>query len=164
MSEKQFVTSRVHDLAGAILGVFALAMLITAPWQVDTTGPDPFYKGPLIFPLIVFLIIMVGSLPSLSRLIKPLKESDWTLDGFGIPKKSMVVLCLLVAFLAGVITLGMEISTWLFLVISMKIVGQDTSFKLIVFPLVLTVLLYVVFKLFLDIWFPEPLIMALFPE
>ncbi|MGD9224522.1 MAG: hypothetical protein PVH22_14815 [Desulfobacteraceae bacterium] len=110
MSQRQFSQSKVHDLLGALLGVFALVMLITASWQVDTTGPDPFYKGPLIFPLIVFLLMIIGSLPSLWRLVKPCACSTWRLDGYGAPKKSVIVLGLLVAFLSGVITIGMEVS------------------------------------------------------
>jgi hypothetical protein len=164
MSQRQFSQSKVHDLLGALLGVFALVMLITAAWQVDTTGPDPFYKGPLIFPLIVFVLMIIGSLPSLWRLITPSGSATWYLDGYGAPKKGMLVLGLLVAFLSGVLTIGMEISAWMFLVISMKIVGQDSPRKLVVFPAAVTAILYVVFKLCLDIWFPEPVIMALFAE
>jgi hypothetical protein len=139
-------------------------MLITAAWQVDTSGPEPFYKGPLVFPLMVFLVMIIGSLPSLWRLIKPSGSVTWFLDGHGAPIKGVIVLGLLVALLSGVVTIGMEVSVWLFLLFSMKIVGQDSVVKMVVFPVAVTAILYVVFKLCLDIWFPEPAIMTLFAE
>lgn len=153
--------SRVHDLAGTLMGGFALAMLITSPWQVDTTGPDPFYKGPLIFPVIVFGIMLAGALPSVRRLIRPVPGADWTLDGHGRPVRNLVILGLLVLFLGGLVFLGLEISTWLFLVLAMKITGQDSPGKLLLFPAAITLLLFLVFKLFLDIWFPQPLVLDL---
>lgn len=160
MSKPDVSRSRLHDVFGSVLGVCAFAMLISSPWQVDTTGPDPFYKGPLIFPLIVFLLVIAGSLPSIWRLIRPRRQSSWYLDGYGIPAKGILMLGLLATYLVGVVTIGMEVATWLFLVISMKIVGQDSILKITVFPLLITLILYLVFKLLLDIWFPEPLIVT----
>jgi len=160
MSKSNFSASRVHDLAGSVLGVFALVMLISSPWQVDTTGPDPFYKGPLIFPLIVFVLIVAGSLPSMLRLVRPLKDASWELDEDGLPFLNVVILGLLVLYLFGLLAIGLEASTWLFLMVSMKVVKQDTRLKIIFFPILMTLILYLVFKVFLDVWFPEPFIMT----
>ena len=74
--------SRSHDLFGALLGLGALAMLLVSPWQVDTTGPDPFYKGPLLFPLMILGMTLAASLPSMWRLIKPGVDASWHLDDF----------------------------------------------------------------------------------
>lgn len=164
MSKKAFSSSRVHDLFGSVLGLFALVMLVSSPWQVDTSGPDPFYKGPLIFPLIIFSLIIAGSLPSMWRLVRPSTETSWYLDGYGKPFKILVIMGLLVFYLAGIVFIGLEISTWLFLFIALKLVKQDSCLKLTVIPLLVTVILFVIFKFFLDVWFPEPLIMELFPE
>jgi len=164
MSKERFSTSRTHDLAAALFGVFALVMLVSSPWQVDTTGPDPFYKGPLIFPLIVFSMMVAGALPAMWRLVRPRAGASWTLDKGGYPKKNAVILGLLILYLAGLVTLGLEVSTWLFLTIAMKLVGQDSWVKITVFPAAITLVLYLIFKLFLDIWFPEPLIMTLISE
>lgn len=164
MPTPDFSKSRFHDLLGSVLGVSALAMLVSSPWQVDTTGPDPFYKGPLIFPLIVFSLIIAGSLPSIWRLIRPSGQASWYLDGYGAPVRGIVILGLLVAFLTGIITIGMEAASWLFLVVSMKIVRQDSFIKITVFPIVVTLCLYLVFRVFLEIWFPEPMIMTWFGE
>lgn len=164
MSKKEFSSSRVHDLLGSLFGVFALSMLISAPLQVDTSGPDPFYKGPLIFPLIVFCLIIAGSLPSIWRLIKPPLHASWYLDGHGKPFKNIIILGLLIFYLAGLMVLGLEISTWAFLVIAMKLVKQDSVLKITLVPILVTLILFLIFKVFLDVWFPEPLIMGFFPE
>lgn len=168
MATKAFSSSRVHDLLGSVLGLFALVMLVTSPWQVDTSGPDPFYKGPLIFPLIVFNLILAGALPSMWRLVRPSMEASWYLDGHGKPFKILVILGLLICYLAGLLFVGLEISTWLFLLVALKLVHQDSPLKLTIIPILVTLILYVIFKYFLDVWFPQPLItewtMELFGE
>ena len=163
MTEKK-TSSRVHDLFGAVLGGFALIMLVVSPWQIDTSGPYPFYKGPLIFPLMVCCLMLAGSLPSLWRLFRPGLNTAWYLDGKGKPVKNILILGLLILYLAGIMTLGLEFSTWLFLMISLKLVKQDSVLKLTCIPLGVTLILYLVFKVFLDVWFPEPLIMGFFSE
>ena len=160
MTEEK-TSSRVHDLFGAILGVFALAMLVSSRWQIDTSGPDPFYKGPLIFPLIVCCLMLAGSL---WRLFKPVRNASWHLDGQGKPIKGIFILGLLMIYIPGIMAIGMELSTWLFLMIGLKLVKQDSVLKLTAIPIVVTLILYLVFKVFLDVWFPEPLIMGLFLE
>lgn len=159
MSKKIFSSSRVHDLFGSVLGLFALAMLISSPWQVDTSGPDPFYKGPLIFPLIVFFLILAGAVPSMWRIARPAANTYWYLDGYGRPFKIVIILGLLILYLTGILFIGLEISTWLFLFIALKLVNQDSYLKLAIIPLLVTVILFIIFKFFLDVWFPEPLIM-----
>ena len=76
----------------------------------------------------------------------------------------MVILCLLICYLAGIICIGLEVSTWLFLLVSLKLVNQDSILKLTLIPVLVTLVLFIIFKYFLDLWFPEPLIMELFLE
>ena len=158
MSDKQFSKSRVHDLLGSIFGIIAIILLVVSPYQVDTSGPDPFYKGPLIFPILVFILMALGAMPSMWRLIKPEAGASWYLDGYGKPKNNMIILVLLVLYLFGLIVFGLEFSTWLFLVVSLKLVKQDSLLKIALFPLLVTLILYLVFRVFLDVWFPQPLI------
>lgn len=150
--------SRVHDLLGSLLGLFALGLLVTAPWHVDTSGPDPFYKGPLIFPLMVLALIVGASLPSLWRLFR-FRGGSWYLDGEGLPFRSMRVLGLLVLFLAGLVWLGLEIASWVFLFTALWTVAQRSPWKLVGIPTLVTLCLYLVFKVFLDVWFPEPVLL-----
>jgi hypothetical protein len=154
-----FEKSRIHDLFGAFLGVGAAGLLATVRWNVDTSGPDPFYKGPLIFPLLVLSMMVLASLPSIWRLVKPGPDQSWRLDGEGVPQKTLVILGLLVANLFGLKIIGLEASTLLFLVIGLWYLGRRRPAELIVLPLVVTGLLVLVFKHFLDVWFPAPLIL-----
>ncbi len=157
------LNSRTHDLLGSVLGVSALVLLIFSPWLVDTTGPDPFYKGPLVFPLITLGLILAGSVPSLIRLARP-GDALWYLDGQGKPFRAARVLGCLVLYLGGLVIFGLEISTLVFLAVALKLVGQDSRAKLILVPLLVTVILTVIFKYSLGIWFPEPLVMQIFME
>ena len=151
--------SRTHDLFSAFLGAFAAFALITSPWNVDTEGPDPFYKGPLIFPVMVLAMMILASLPAFVRLLSPPADSTWRLDGEGYPKKTLAVLGLLIATLVGLNLIGLEVSAWLYLTISLYYLGHRGVLKLIVLPLVITGLIFLVFKHFLGVFFPTPLIM-----
>jgi hypothetical protein len=150
--------SRVNDLFSAFLGGFAAFALITSPWNVDTEGPDPFYKGPLIFPVMVLSMMILASLPAWVRLLSPPINSTWRLDGKGFPKKTLVVLALLVALLAGLGLVGLEVSAWLFLTITLYYLGHRGVLKLLILPLVITSLIVLVFKYFLGVFFPTPMI------
>jgi hypothetical protein len=150
--------SRVHDLLSASLGAFAAFCLITSPWNVDTEGPDPFYKGPLIFPIMVLSMMVLASLPACRRLFSPAAGSSWRLDGGGYPRKTLIVLGLLIAMLAGLNLIGLEVCALAFLSVSLYILGHRGPFKLIVLPLVMTGLIVLIFKYFLGVFFPTPLI------
>jgi len=150
--------SRVHDLLSASLGAFAAFCLITSPWNVDTEGPDPFYKGPLIFPIMVLSMMVLAALPACRRLFSPADGSSWRLDGGGYPRKTLMVLGLLIAMLAGLNLIGLEVCALAFLSVSLYILGHRGPFKLIVLPLVMTGLIVLIFKHFLGVFFPTPLI------
>jgi hypothetical protein len=150
--------SRFNDLFSAFLGAFAAFTLITSPWNVDTEGPDPFYKGPLIFPVMVLSMMILASLPAWTRLISPPPNSSWRLDGKGFPKKTLVVLGLLIALLAGLGLIGLEVSAWLFLTITLYYLGHRGVLKLVVLPLVMTGLIVLIFKHFLGVFFPTPMV------
>jgi len=158
VNPKTKVQSRVHDLFSAILGTFAALCLITSPWNVDTEGPDPFYKGPLIFPIMVLSMMIIASLPAVKRLFSPAAGSSWRLDGGGFPQKTLIVLGLLIAMLAGLNLIGLEVCAFAFLSISLYCLGHRGPFKLLVMPLVVTGLIVVIFKHFLGVFFPTPLL------
>jgi len=158
MSRETKSPSRVHDLFAAVLGAFAAVCLITSPWNVDTEGPDPFYKGPLIFPIMVLSMMILASLPACKRLFSPAAGSSWQLDGDGYPIKTLIVLGLLIALLAGLSLIGLEICAFAFLSGSLYLLGHRGPLKLVVLPLVMTGLIVLVFKYFLDVFFPTPFI------
>ncbi|MGD8562076.1 MAG: tripartite tricarboxylate transporter TctB family protein [Desulfarculaceae bacterium] len=150
--------SRVHDLFAALLGLFALGVLVSAPWQVDSEGPYPFYKGPLIFPLLVLSLMVLAALPSACRLLRPAPDATWRLDGAGLPQKPAMVAVMLIAFLAGMIILGLELSSFLFLVGALYFLGQRALLRLLGVPLLVTAIVVFVFKYGFEVFFPTPLL------
>lgn len=158
MSEELKNQSRIHDLFSALLGAFAAFCLITSPWNVDTEGPDPFYKGPLIFPIMVLTMMIFASLPSCKRLLFPTEGSTWYLDGEGHHQKTMVVLILLIAMLTCLNVIGLEISALIFLSVSLYTLGHRGPLKLVVLPIVVTGLVVLIFKYFLGVFFSTPLV------
>ena len=159
MAQKTNPKSRVHDLLGAVLGLFAAIVMATSPWQVDTSGPYPFYKGALIFPLMALGLMVMGSVPSFIRLLRPGATDSWHLDGGGLPRRPAVVLSMAVAFIIGIPMIGLEISCILFTASMLYYLGHR-SLKIYVFwPLLLSGVFYLVFKYFLDVYFPTPLLL-----
>ena len=156
------VSSRVHDLFATLLGGAATFVLLSVHWQVDTSGPDPFYKGPLIFPLLVLSLMILSSLPAAWRLVRPPKYASWRLDGNGTPIKTAVVLGFLVAYLFGLVIIGLELSSWAFLFISLYYLGHRSPLKLILIPLIVTGLMVLIFKHLLVVFFPTPLLINWF--
>ena len=157
MAERE-TQSRTHDLAGALIGLLALGLLIAAPWLIDTSGPEPFYKGPLLFPLILLSFMLITALPFAWRLIRPPQGAEWRLDDKGVPFKTMVVLGLLIAFLAGLFLVGLEVSALAFIIIALRFLGHRSLWRLVILPVLVVGLMYLTFKYGLQIWFPEPLL------
>ncbi len=158
MSQATSNKSRVHDLFSALLGAFAAFCLITSPWNVDTEGPDPFYKGPLIFPIAVLSMMILAALPACKRLLTTAGQGARSPEGRGFPYKTLMVLGMLIAVLAGLNLIGLEISAFVFLGVSQYCLGHRGPLKLIVLPLVMTGLIVLTFKYFLGVFFPTPLV------
>lgn len=158
MSRKVKQHTRIHDLFSAFLGIFAALCLLSSPWNVDTEGPDPFYKGPLIFPIAVLSMMILASLPACRRLLRTAGRSSWSPEGGSFPYKTLVVLGLLIATLAGLNLVGLEISAFVFLVASQYCLGHRGPLKLLVLPLFMTGLIVLTFKHFLGVFFPTPLL------
>jgi len=152
--------SRVHDLFMAIIGIFALILLVTINYTIDTKGfPYPFYKGPKIFPIFVLLLMSIFSLPAIYRLLYPRPDSSWYLDGKGIPYKPMMIFPLLTAFfMIGIIFIGLELSVFLFLFLSLYLLKNRSLFGLVIIPFIYTIIIIYLFKYVLNIYFPSPLL------
>jgi hypothetical protein len=151
--------SRIHDLLAVVLGAFAALSLITSPWNVDTEGPDPFYKGPLIFPILVLSMMILASLPACLRMARPPLGAGWRLDGDGLPLKTLAVLVLLGLSLSAIPVIGVEVSALGFLVAGLRLAGHRGPVRLILVPLVVTGLVVLVFKHFLGVFFPTPFLL-----
>jgi hypothetical protein len=103
-------------------------------------------------------MMILASLPACKRLLSPTEGSSWHLDGEGWPQKTLVVLVLLIAMITGFNWVGLEASALLFLSVSLFILGHRGPIKLIILPLVMTGLIVLIFKYFLDVFFPTPLL------
>lgn len=155
---------RPHDILAVVLGAMALGVLISSYWQVDLHDPNPFYKGPLIFPLMALGLAVLAALPAARRLVRAAPDATWHLDGYGRPVKPLVMLGFIVLYLAGLVLVGLEISTLAVMSGALYYLGNRSWFELIGVPVIMTVVAYVVFKQFLDVFFPTPLLFALFME
>jgi hypothetical protein len=164
MNSERSCPSRVHDLLGAVIGLFAASMLATIRWQVDTSGPDPFYKGSSIFPILVLSLMLLASFPAMWRLARPPAGASWYLDGAGMPRKPIVVAFILSAYIAGLMYVGLEAASWLFMVVCLWVVGQRTPWKIFGLPTLMTFILYFLFVKLLDIYFPTPILFDFFME
>lgn len=153
--------SSYHDLFMAILGGFAIFLLISIPISIEEPAADyPFYKGPAIFPIIILSVMCLSALPSFYRLLLKIKSREqWHLDGKGFPTLPVkIFLLLIVVFLSGFICIGLELACFLFFLVAMIFIGYRTWWKLILYPGLYTVFIVILFKYLLDIYFPEPLI------
>ena len=154
----------LHDLCSALLGLFAAIMLISSPWVVDTTGPEPFYKGALIFPFIILTIMFLFAIPSIIKILFKRKKADYTLDQEGFPKKASVVFIFLVLFVFGIVGVGLEFSVIIFTSASLYFMGFRKFKIILLLPCITTVFLWFLFKFLLDVWFPTPYLYQLFLE
>jgi hypothetical protein len=150
--------SRAHDLFTSVLGGFAAFLLATLRLHIDTkASPYPFYKGPIIFPIIILSIMFISSLPSFYRLLKPAADSRWYVDGEGWPYRPAAILILLALFfLIGVNLIGVEISVFLFLCISIFFLKYRSFWINFVLPFIYTAAMISVFKYMFDVYFPKP--------
>ncbi len=154
--------SKGSDLLAALLGLLGAGLLVSTRWEVDVSGPYPFYKGPLIFPLIVLSLMVIAALPAIWRLIHAVAGASWKVDGSGVPSRPLVLLALMVLFTFGIGAVGLEVSSFLFMSIAFYYLGHRDVLRLVLIPLIGTVALVVAFKYVLGVYFPSPLIFGWF--
>jgi len=138
-----------------------LMVLVSSPWSVDTSGPEPFYKGPLIFPLMALSLMVLSAVPSAWKWIRSPGGVVWELEGEGSPLKVGVVYVSLFAFLFGVLWVGLEVATFAFLLGSLSFLGYRSPWKLLILSLAVTISVSLIFKYLLGVFFPRPSIMRL---
>ncbi|MFC3228373.1 tripartite tricarboxylate transporter TctB family protein [Marinibaculum pumilum] len=152
-----------HDLVAVLLGAVALALLAAAPWLVDTEGPDPFYKGPLIFPLIALGITAAGAVPAAWRLGRLMLAGSgaadiWRIDGHGFPWRAAGLFGVMCAFPLAILAIGLQAATFLALLAGFRVAGWRRPIAAPLVAAALTLLLHLAFRSFLDIWFPATLV------
>lgn len=156
--------SSLHDVCTAFIGIFAALMLIASRWVVDTTDPAPFYKGPLIFPVIILCTMIIFSVPSIIKILFRKDKLEYTLDQEGVPGKAIVIFVFLIIFVFGIVGIGLELSTFIFTSFSLYFLGLRSLKTTFLLPLVTVFVLWFLFKFMLDVWFPTPYLFELFME
>ncbi len=154
--------SRAHDALGAGIAAVALGLLSGAPWLVDRSGPDPFYKGPLIFPLIALALTVLGALPSAVRLVRDRRKKSWYVDGRGVPWPAIGLFALMVFFPTAIRFAGLGPASFAFVFAGLMIVGYRKPVQNLAIAAGVALCLHLAFISFLDIWFPTPLLVELF--
>jgi hypothetical protein len=153
---------RGSDILAALLGLLGAGLLVSTRWEVDVSGPYPFYKGPLIFPLIALSLMVIAGLPAIWRLLQAAAGESWSVAGLGMPSRPLVLLALMILFAFGIGAVGLEISSFLFMSIAFYYLGHRDVMRLILIPSIGTVVLAVAFKYFLGVYFPSPLVFGWF--
>ncbi|MGF1621583.1 MAG: tripartite tricarboxylate transporter TctB family protein [Rhodomicrobiaceae bacterium] len=153
-AERSFTDAPGQDLLGGGIGIGALVLLVLSPWLVDSSGPDPFYKGPLIFPLIVLAVTVAGALPSMVRIARSGRLSR-RIDGHGFPRLAASLFLLMCLFPFAIGAIGLQPATALLVFAGLKLVGRNVL-EAAAMAAGLTLVIHLAFRTFLDIWFPAP--------
>ena len=149
-------TARSHDVLAAGLGLLALGLLAASPWLVDRSGPDPFYKGPLVFPLIALVVMAAGALPAAVRLLRP--GGGWRIDGRGVPWPALRLFLLMCLFPTAVVVAGVDATAFVFIAAGLLLVGYRRPVPVLLVAALVTLAIHLAFRSLLDIWFPTPLL------
>lgn len=145
------------DLLAASLGLAGAALLVASPWLVDRSGPEPFYKGPLVFPLIALAILVAGALPAMLRVGRRLAAGEGAVHGFRPPWPALRLVGLMAFFPAALPLVGLEPAVAGFGFAGLLLAGWRRPLAAAAIALALALVLHLAFRTLLDVWFPPPL-------
>ena len=154
-AEERFGPSRTSDVVASVLGVAAAGLLLAGPALVDSSGPDPFYKGPLIFPLIALAITVISALPAMVR-IATATGRTWFIDGHGVPFPAIALFLLACLYAPAIAWAGLDAATFAFMLVGLLIANPRRPLRAVVTAVAITIVLHLAFVTLLDIWFPSP--------
>jgi hypothetical protein len=106
--------------------------------------------------------VVLASLPATFRLLKGRSGTAWRVDGHGMPKKAAIFLVISIAFLFGIIWIGLELSCFLYLVICLYWLGHRSPARYLGISIIYTAVVVLIFKVVLGLYMPTPLILKLF--
>jgi hypothetical protein len=147
---------RSQDAVASVIGVAALGLLIGSPWLVDTAGPDPFYKGPLIYPMLVLGLTLAGALPAVWRLGLALLNGERPDLRLRMAARTALVFVALCGFPFAIAFAGLQLATFSFALLGLWLAGFRRPLASLVIAAGLTLVVHLAFIEFLDIWFPAP--------
>lgn len=151
-----------NDITEAAFSLGAALLLAGSPWLVDTSGPYPFYKGPLLFPLIALAITMLAGIPACTRLVRHRAQLSGWRPGVVRPPFSARLFVLMCLFPAAMLVVGLDAATWIFMLAGFWLAGYRNATVALATATVMTIVVHIAFHVVLDIWFPTPILSALF--
>lgn len=140
------------DAALSVIGLVALVLLVLSPMLVDRSGPDPYYKGPLIYPQIVLSLIVLAALaPAWRSLRAPRGFRNWQ----GMPRRSLGVFAIMCLYPIGISAIGLAAASFIAIFAGLVTAGRRKREALII-AMIFAAVLWGLFRGVLDIWFPSP--------
>lgn len=150
-----------HDTLAAAIGCAALFLLALSPWLVDRSGPEPFYKGPLIFPMMVLATIIAGAMPSIWRMVLQPAVRPLHVDGHGFPARGSLLFAMISFYPSAIAAVGLEAATSTAILLGL-LINRLRLLPSLAITATFTALAWLAFKAFLDIWFPQPWLFSMF--
>ncbi len=149
-----------HDMLGAALGGFCALMLALCPWQIDFDVPYPFYKGPLLMPLIALSLGVLASIPSWIRFAGNFSAAVRQ-EKFSLPPKTVLLFFCALLYPGAILFAGLEPATLVILALLLAVNGIRNRYVLLGVPVAVTFIFWLVFRCLLDVFFPEPILIHL---
>lgn len=157
MSQKdqQQTQLKSYDQSVAYLGILCALLIVFTPYVIEVKRATSFFTGPLFFPILCLACICLASIPSLLRVIK-YRAFDFIgfLKLFLLQKNSLFLFVMLVLFIPAIFIVGVELTTFILLFISLIFFGHK-KYALII-SLITVAIIWFVFVYLLDIYFPDP--------
>lgn len=150
-----------HDVLAAVIGCAALLLLVLSPWLVDRSGPEPFYKGPLVFPMLVLAMIIAGAMPSIWRMVLQPAARPLHVDGNGFPARGALLFAMMCFYPSAIAAVGLEAATFSAIFLGL-LINRRRLLPSLAIAAIFTALAWLAFKAFLDIWFPQPWLLSVF--
>lgn len=131
--------------------LFGIVILLIIPTQIKSSG-DNIY-GPRFFPYILSLTLIIFSFISifLKSNIDDIKTKLIKYSNIRV----LIILILMISWVFFANIIGFALSTFIFSLSTMIVMGNRKYLQLIIVPVVLTGIIYYVFSELLDIFLPS---------
>lgn len=132
-----------------IMDLFAAAYAVSAR---ELSGQSLMFPGFLLIGILLFSIMCIRQSIHFRR--GPSAEAEGEEVGFGVTGKLVAYVALVLAMLVGFSYLGAVVSIFLFLLLTMLVLGVRNKIVLILVPVITDAFVYAVFKMWLAIPLP----------
>ena len=159
-SFEEEVAPEALNLSATLFWSFALLAVAVLPWAVEKGRRDlGWEQEPWSWPFIALSVGLIGGAVLPLRLLGLRKKAGFAAAGMG---RSLVYAGAFLVYLGGVALLGFTIASLIFMQALYWISGLRGG-KWPLIALLVTVAIVLAFRVGLDIWFPTPPFLQLFP-